>query len=115
MTSTSVGGATYVACMVFILRCLPIAAGPAAAADGGAATIHADFPGGNVTVLQNQGNTIRVAPDLRGDRPWFYWYFEATATKPGRVDFVFPAKVIGFKNGAIGFPGPAISVDRGKT
>jgi hypothetical protein len=81
---------------------------------GGAVTIHADFPGGNVAVMQNEGSTVQVSPDLRGDSPWFYWYFEARASKPGRVSFVFPEKVAGFTNGAIGFQGPAISTDLGK-
>jgi len=81
----------------------------------GEVTIVTDFPGGNVVVMQNEGNIVHVAPDLRGDRPWFYWNFEAQASKPGRVDFVFPEKVAGFKNGAIGFQGPAISTDLGKT
>lgn len=81
----------------------------------GEVTIATDFPGGNVVVMQNEGNIVHVAPDLRGDRPWFYWNFEARALKSGRVDFVFPDKVAGFKNGAIGFQGPAISTDLGKT
>lgn len=49
-----------------------------------AVSIRADFPGGNVSVLQNAGATVQVAPDLRGGQPWFYWHFEATATQPGR-------------------------------
>jgi hypothetical protein len=81
----------------------------------GAVTLSADFPGGNIKVEANNRGTVRVAPDLRGDNPWFYWYFEATATSPGRVRFVFPGKVVGFTNGAIGFQGPAVSRDLGKT
>ena len=77
--------------------------------------INTEFPGGNVKVTRTEGNTIHVEPDLRGDRPWFYWYFEAVVSKPGRVTFVFPEKVIGFKNGAIGNQGPAVSLDQGKT
>jgi hypothetical protein len=84
-------------------------------AEKGAVTITTKFPGGNVQVERNEGDTVHVAPDLRGDNPWFYWYFEATATRPGRVTFVFPEKVVGFKNGAIGNQGPAISQDRGET
>jgi hypothetical protein len=80
-----------------------------------AVTISTDFPGANVAVIKNENNSVVLAPDLRGDKPWFYWYFEAKAGKPGRVDFVLPEKVIGFKNGAIGFQGPAISTDGGKT
>jgi hypothetical protein len=81
----------------------------------GAVTINTAFPGGNAKVTHNQEGIVRVAPDLRGDNPWFYWYFEATSTKPGRISFAFPKKVIGFLNGAIGSQGPAISTDRGKT
>ncbi len=80
-----------------------------------AVAITSDFPGGNVKVTRNQGSRVHVEPDLRGGRPWFYWCFEATAEKPGRVDFTFPAKVAGFSNGAIGFQGPAISRDQGLT
>ena len=88
---------------------------PAQAADNGAVTIRSDFPGGNVAVKKNEGGTVHVAPDLRGDSPWFYWCFEAKLSKAGRVTFVFPEKVIGFKNGAIGNQGPAISTDLGET
>ncbi len=81
----------------------------------GAATLNADFPGGNIKVMANVGGTVHAEPDLRGDDPWFYWYFEATSTKPGRVTFVFPEKVAGFKDGAIGLQGPAMSTDQGKS
>ncbi|MFT5092746.1 MAG: hypothetical protein ACI93T_001567 [Porticoccaceae bacterium] len=91
------------------------AALPAEAADSDAVVIDAEFPGGNVAVTKNEDGTVHVAPDLRGDNPWFYWYFEAKASRPGRVDFVFPEKVVGFKNGAIGNQGPAISKDLGET
>ena len=84
-------------------------------ATAGTVTINTSFPGGNAKVTHNQEGVVRVAPDLRGDNPWFYWYFEATSTRAGRVNFVFPKKVIGFLNGAIGSQGPAISTDRGKT
>ena len=81
----------------------------------GAVTIHTDFPGGNVAVIKHEGNIVHIEPDLRGDSPWFYWYFEARASKPGRVRFVFPEKVGGVKNGAIGLQGPAVSTDAGLT
>jgi len=81
----------------------------------GAVLMSTDFPGGNAKVTGNEGDSVQVAPDLRGGRPWFYWCFEATSKKPGRVNFVFPEKVAGFKNGAIGYQGPAISTDLGKT
>ena len=81
----------------------------------GAVTIATTFPGGNAREERNEGDTVHLSPDLRGDNPWFYWYFEATAVRPGRVRFVFPEKVAGFVNGAIGYQGPAISTDGGKT
>jgi Zinc carboxypeptidase len=81
----------------------------------GVVTIATTFPGGNASEERNEGNSVHLSPDLRGDNPWFYWYFEATAVQPGRVQFVFPEKVAGFKNGAIGYQGPAISTDGGKT
>lgn len=74
-----------------------------------AVTIRADFPGGNVSVLQNDGATVQVTPDLRGGQPWFYWHFAATASQPGRVTFVFPATP------RIGVRGPAVSLDDGRT
>jgi len=72
-------------------------------------TIRADFPGGNVLVKRNEGATLHLAPDLRGGRPWFYWHFEAQASQPGRVTFVFadPPQV--------GARGPAVSRDGGKS
>lgn len=101
--------------VVLLITCLLLATGRAEAADGGSVAIRAEFPGGNVVEMQNDGSTVHVAPDLRGDSPWFYWNFEAVAEKPGRVTFVFPEKVVGFKDGAIGFQGPAISLDLGVT
>jgi hypothetical protein len=83
--------------------------------DPQAVAIDADFPGGNAKVTANAGDSVHVEPDLRGDRPWFYWYFEATALRPGRVYFTFPTKVIGMEHGAIGNQGPAISTDGGST
>ncbi|QDT14508.1 M14 family zinc carboxypeptidase [Alienimonas californiensis] len=74
----------------------------------GTVTISTDFPGGNVEVKANAPGRVELAPDLRGDQPWFYWYFSATVETPGRVAFVFPDEVIGFANGAIGKQGPAI-------
>lgn len=93
--------------------------GVAIAAEGtppaGTVTLNTKFPGGNAEVGKNEGGAVHVAPDLRGDRPWFYWYFEAVAKEPGRVTFVFPEKVAGFRNGAIGYQGPALSTDGGRT
>ena len=80
-----------------------------------AVTIKTDFPGGNAKITKIEGGTVVVEPDLRGDNSWFYWYFEATAKKPGRVTFITPEMVINFKNGAIGNQGPAMCTDQGQT
>ena len=77
--------------------------------------IQTNFPGGNAVITKNMGSEVHIEPDLRGDRPWFYWLIEARAVRAGKVNFVLPEKVIGFKNGAIGFQGPAISRDLGKS
>ncbi|QDU92716.1 M14 family zinc carboxypeptidase [Lignipirellula cremea] len=73
--------------------------------------INTDFPGGNVLVEKVEGDTISIAPDLRGGRNWFYWYFEAEAAKPGRVTFLFPASA----GAQIGVNGPAVSLDGGQS
>src|SRR5688572_26530170 len=72
--------------------------------------IRHDFPGGNILVESNEGSTVRISPDLRDTtKPWFYWYFEARASQPGKVVFSFNG---GMK---IGVRGPAVSLDEGKT
>ncbi len=78
-------------------------------------SIRTEFPGGNVLVQKNAGTTVNIAPDLRGGRPWFYWYFEAAAEQPGRVHFVFPEKMPGHTGPPIGMQGPAVSLDLGET
>ena len=77
--------------------------------------IDVKFPGGNVLVQKNAGATVNITPDLRGGRPWFYWYFEATVERPGRVNFVFPGKIAGVTGPPIGMQGSAVSLDLGKT
>ena len=71
--------------------------------------IRADFPGGNVRVLEQSGSTVAIAPDLRDGSPWFYWNFEATASQPGTVQFKFPAEC----GAQISPHGPAYSLDGG--
>ena len=78
-------------------------------------SISTDIPGGNVTVVSNEGETVQLSPDLRGGRDWFYWCFAATAERKGDVRFVFPERVAGFRLGAVGFQGPAVSEDGGKS
>jgi len=74
-----------------------------------AISIRADFPGGNVIVLKNEGAQVELKPDLRGGQPWFYWHFEASASAAGKGTFTFPGSPI------IGVRGPAYSVDGGKS
>lgn len=71
-------------------------------------SIRADFPGGNVSVAADDGAGVRLAPDLRGGDPWFYWYFEATVAEPATVTFTFSGSPM------IGVNGPAVSLDEGK-
>jgi len=108
----------------YFARCIPAAATllvlltvlPAvmAAEPAGTVNIRADFAGGNIVVKQNAAGRVQLEPALRGDNAWFYWCFEAEATAAGRVEFQFPAKTAGFKDGAIGFQGPAVSTDGGQ-
>lgn len=72
-------------------------------------TINTAFPGGNVLVTKQNADTVEITPDLRGGKPWFYWYFEAQSSQAGRVTFGFA------KAGAIGVRGPAMSKDDGRT
>ena len=78
---------------------------------GAAISVNTKFPGGNVLVNKIEGNTIHIAPELRGGRQWFYWNFEAEVSQPGRVTFVFPADA----GAQIGVNGPAVSLDEGRT
>ena len=71
--------------------------------------IGTSFPGGNIVVEKIDGNTIHLAPDLRGGQPWFYWCFDATVAKPGKVVFDLG------KPQKIGVRGPAASFDGGKS
>lgn len=71
--------------------------------------IQSDFPGGNVKVESIQGNTARIAPDLRTTpTDWIYWNFSTEASQAGRAQFIF-------KGIHISTRGPAFSLDDGKT
>ncbi len=71
--------------------------------------IKTDFPGGNVSIQSIDGNTVRLAPDLRTTKKWwFYWYFEAEVSQPGQVTFQMLPSTIASQ-------GPAYSEDGGKT
>ena len=62
-----------------------------------------DFPGGNVRVLGIEGDTVRLAPDLREtQRFWFFWRFRATFPAAGTWRFEFP------DGNCVGTRGPAV-------
>jgi len=64
--------------------------------------LSADFPGGNVRVLGIEGDTVRLAPDLREtQRFWFFWRFRATFPTAGTWRFEFP------DGNCVGTRGPA--------
>jgi tetratricopeptide (TPR) repeat protein len=90
-----------------VIACLIVVS--ASRADDMKIDVRADFPGGNVLVVRNEGSTVYLAPDLRGGKPWFYWHFEATASEPGNGKFVFQGSPM------IGVNGAAVSNDGGKT
>lgn len=91
----------------FVTIAISCLIGRGAAAVEPVVLIRSDFPGGNVVVVQNLDRTVRLRPDLRGGAPWFYWHFEATASAPGPIDFVFEGLPI------IGVRGAAVSLDGG--
>ncbi|MDP6556649.1 MAG: M14 family zinc carboxypeptidase [Pirellulaceae bacterium] len=112
---TTTGGTSVVMGLTVLVLATTASQVQAETVSEGTVTINAAFPGGNAKVTANADSSVHLEPDLRGGRPWFYWCFEATSMKPGKVNFVFPEDVAGFKNGAIGFQGPAISTDLGTT
>lgn len=71
-------------------------------------SITTDFPGGNAIVESIAGDTVRLAPDNRDSKPWFYWYFGVKGAAGRTLNFVF-------KPNHIGVHGPAISTDGGVT
>ena len=71
--------------------------------------ISTSFAGGNVIVEKIEGNTIHLAPDLRGGQPWFHWCFDAMVEKPSKIIFDLG------KPQKIGVRGPAFSIDEGKS
>ncbi|NBY01683.1 MAG: hypothetical protein EBQ87_06835 [Planctomycetes bacterium] len=76
---------------------------------GAEVEIGTSFPGGNVVVEKIEGNTIHLAPDLRGGQPWFHWCFDARVAKPAKIIFDLG------KPQKIGVRGPAVSIDEGKS
>jgi hypothetical protein len=71
--------------------------------------IDADFPGGNIKVLQIDGDTVKLQQDLRDTAgSWFYWSFRIRGAEGRKLNFVFTEGVIGTR-------GPAVSTDNGLT
>lgn len=58
-------------------------AATAGSANDRSVAIRSDYAGGNVKVTHNDGNTIRVAPDLRGDRPRVLLVFRGDSVETG--------------------------------
>ena len=72
--------------------------------------INADFPGGNVRVLNREGSTFTLAPDLRDTTGWWFHFnfrLRAPTGQPVTINFV--------DRNPIGVRGPAMSVDGGRT
>ncbi len=72
--------------------------------------IDCDFPGGNLKVIDLQGDVVFVRPDLRDTTTsWFYWAFRLTHANGRRLTFRF------LSDHPVGTRGPAISTDGRKT
>ena len=94
-----------------ILAVCPLALCGLISAGEGVVAITSDYPGGNVKVSRLSPGRAEIEADLRDTgQPWFYWNFEATATEPGSVRFLFPVN-----QKQISAQGPAVSLDGGKS
>jgi len=88
-----------------------IAAQPAVLEDSGndaSFQIDADFPGGNIKVIDIHGDSVRLQQDLRDtEGHWFYWSFRVRGAAGRKLNFEFT-------NGSvISSRGPAVSTDGG--
>jgi hypothetical protein len=88
-----------------------LAALPAMAEDKASAVkIDADFPGGNIIVEGQEGETVLVRQDLRDTQgDWFYWCFRARGAEGRKLTFRFTGSNV------FGARGPAVSLDGGVT
>lgn len=96
----------YVFLQVFVIFSMCLLALTVSAAE---LEIDTDFPGGNIVVDSINGDTIRVRPELRDSRDWFYYAFRVKNGEGRTLRFVFDA------DNRVGARGPAISSDEGKT
>lgn len=74
--------------------------------------LDANYPGGNVRIAGREGRTFTLAPDLRDTQKgqwWFYFNFRlrGPAEQPVTIRFA--------DRNPIGFRGPAMSIDSGRT
>lgn len=77
-------------------------------------SIDTDFPGGNITVVSIDGDTVTLRPDNRGGGEWFHWYFRVRGAGTRKLRFIFDVKT-NFMLGVVGVLGPAVSLDEGRT
>ena len=97
-------------CFAWLVPALLLAARPA----GGAVTVDANLPAGNVVVESISGDTVRLRQDLRDTAgEWFYWAFRVTGAAGRTLTFDFTNKKGG--GGPVGVRGPVVSTDGGKT
>lgn len=68
--------------------------------------IHKDFSGGNIKILEQNGNVIKLDNELRDTRikDWFYWAFCVENAEGETLKFEFPPV-------RVGYYGPAVSYD----
>jgi len=67
--------------------------------------IHKDFSGGNIKIVEQNGNVIKLDNELRDTpRDWFYWAFCIEGAEGKTVRFEFPPI-------RLGYYGPAVSYD----
>ena len=73
-------------CFAWLVPALLLAARPA----GGAVTVDANLPAGNVVVEGISGDTVRLRQDLRDTAgEWFYWAFRVTGAAGRTLTFDF--------------------------
>ena len=68
--------------------------------------ITASYPGGNIRVLSVEGDTVKLAPDLRTTtEDWFYWSFRVDGAAGRTITFDFCGHEY------VSYWGPAVSHD----
>ena len=72
--------------------------------------VDTDFPGGNVVVVNINGDSVQLHQDLRDtEGDWFYWSFRVKGAAGRTLNFEFT------KGNVISSRGPAVSTDGGLT